>query len=52
MVFDLGGHFLNLSIVNIENGVVEVQSAFSAPELGGQNFDYQMAQYLEKSLKD
>jgi molecular chaperone DnaK (HSP70) len=50
MVFDLGGHFLNLSIVNIENGVVEVQSAFSAPELGGQNFDYQMAQYLEKMI--
>jgi heat shock protein 1/8 len=52
MVFDLGGHFLNLSIVNIENGIVEVQSAFSVPELGGQTFDFRMAQYLEKKIKE
>jgi molecular chaperone DnaK (HSP70) len=52
MVFDLGGHYLNLSIVNIENGVVEVQSAFSVPELGGQTFDFRMAQYLEKIIKE
>ncbi len=52
MVFDLGGHFLNLSIVNIENGIVAVQSAFSVPELGGQTFDFRMAQYLEKIIKE
>jgi molecular chaperone DnaK (HSP70) len=52
MVFDLGGHYLNLSIVNIENGVVEVQSAFSVPELGGQTFDFRMTQYLIKIIKE
>lgn len=51
MVFDLGGHYLNLSVVKIENGDVEVQSAASFSELSGQIFDYRMAEYLEKKIK-
>jgi molecular chaperone DnaK (HSP70) len=51
MIFDLGGHYLNLSIVNIENGIVEVQSAVSYPGLGGQTFDYQIADYFVNKIK-
>ena len=52
MIFDLGGHYLNLSIVNIKNGIIEVQSAASYPNLGGQIFDYRMAEYLENKIKN
>jgi len=52
MIFDLGGHYLNLSIVNIKNGIIEVQSAASYPNLGGQIFDYRMAEYLEDKIKN
>ena len=47
-VFDLGGYYLNLGIISIENGVVEVKATKSHPEMGGQLMDYSMVQYLAR----
>jgi len=52
LVYDLGGYYLNLSIIKIRNGVVEVISARSYPELGGQIYDFRMAEYLLKKIEN
>jgi len=51
LIYDLGGYFLNLSIVRIRNGVVDVISSGSYPELGGQIFDFRMVEYLGDKIE-
>jgi len=50
LIFDLGAYYLNLALVSIEYGVVNVKKSMSFPESGGTIFDRNMVQYLmEKS---
>ena len=46
LVFDLGAFYLNLSLVKIEYGAVEVQAAASHPEMGGKSIDHSMLRHI------
>ncbi len=46
LVYDLGGGTFDVSIVNIEEGVVEVLSSHGDNQLGGDDFDQQIIEYL------
>jgi len=55
LVYDLGGGTFDVSIVKIENGVVEVLSSTGDNHLGGDDFDQKiaaiLADYCEQELK-
>lgn len=46
LVYDLGGGTFDVSVVNIEQGVVEVLSSHGNNHLGGDDFDQKIIQYL------
>ena len=46
LVYDLGGGTFDVSVVNIEAGVVEVLSSHGDNHLGGDDFDQQIIEYL------
>jgi molecular chaperone DnaK (HSP70) len=46
LVYDLGGGTFDVSVVNIEEGVVEVLSSHGDNQLGGDDFDQQIIEYL------
>lgn len=46
LVYDLGGGTFDVSVVNIEAGVVEVLSSHGDNHLGGDDFDQKIIQYL------
>lgn len=46
LVYDLGGGTFDVSVVNIESGVVEVLSSHGDNHLGGDDFDQQIVDYL------
>jgi molecular chaperone DnaK (HSP70) len=46
LVYDLGGGTFDVSVVNIEEGVVEVLSSHGDNHLGGDDFDQQIIEYL------
>lgn len=46
MVFDLGGGTFDVSIVNIEGGVVEVLASTGDNHLGGDDFDHKILEHL------
>ena len=52
LIYDLGGYYLNVSIFKITNGIIEVISACSYPELGGQIFDCRMVEHLVTIIKN
>lgn len=55
LIYDLGGGTFDVSIVKIEEGVVEVLSSTGDNHLGGDDFDQKivtrLAEYAEKELK-
>ncbi len=51
LVYDLGGGTFDVSIVNIEEGVVEVLSSHGDNQLGGDDFDQQIIDYLLDHLQ-
>jgi molecular chaperone DnaK (HSP70) len=51
LVYDLGGGTFDVSVVNIEAGVVEVLSSHGDNHLGGDDFDQQIIEYLLDHLK-
>ena len=51
MVFDLGGGTLDVSIIEIGNGVIEVLSTFGDNFLGGDDFDKALAMYIVEEFK-
>ncbi len=51
MVFDLGGGTLDVSIIEIGNGVIEVLSTSGDNYLGGDDFDRCLAQYIIDEFK-
>ncbi|MBF0211670.1 MAG: Hsp70 family protein [Desulfamplus sp.] len=52
MVYDLGGGTFDVSIVRIEDGVVEVLASTGDNHLGGDDFDYEIEKILIAHLKD
>ncbi len=51
LVYDLGGGTFDVSIVNIEAGVVEVLSSHGNNHLGGDDFDQKIIEYLLNHLQ-
>lgn len=45
-VYDLGGGTFDVSIIELDNGVVEVRSSHGNTELGGDDFDQRLVDYL------
>ncbi|TYT73985.1 Hsp70 family protein [Desulfobotulus mexicanus] len=52
LVFDLGGGTFDVSVVHIENGVVEVMASTGDNFLGGDDFDRKLAAHLAEVLKE
>lgn len=52
LVYDLGGGTFDVSVVNIEHGVVEVLSSHGDNQLGGDDFDQQIVHYLLDYLQN
>jgi len=51
LVYDLGGGTFDVSVVNIEAGVVEVLSSHGDNQLGGDDFDQQIINHLVNHLQ-
>jgi len=51
LVYDLGGGTFDVSVVNIESGVVEVLSSHGDNHLGGDDFDQKIINYLLDHLQ-
>ncbi len=52
LVYDLGGGTFDVSVVNIENDVVEVVSSHGNNHLGGDDFDQKIIDFLIDHLKE
>jgi len=52
LVYDLGGGTFDVSVVNIEAGVVEVLSSHGDNQLGGDDFDEQIINHLVEHLQE
>ena len=52
LVFDLGGGTLDVSILEVGEGVVEVLATSGDTKLGGDDFDEKIVQWLVKGFKD
>jgi molecular chaperone DnaK len=51
LVYDLGGGTFDVSIVQMEDGVVEVLSSHGDTQLGGDDFDQLLAEHLMKRFE-
>ena len=45
LIFDLGGGFLDIAVLNIEEGFIEAVSVVGNDELGGKDFDVRLVEY-------
>lgn len=52
LVFDLGGGTFDVSILEMENGVFEVRATGGDPQLGGDDFDQCIVQWLVAQVPD
>jgi len=52
LVYDLGGGTFDVSVVRIENNVVEVLSSHGDNHLGGDDFDQKIIEHILAHLKD
>ncbi len=46
LVYDLGGGTFDVSLVNVENGVVEVKASHGDTQLGGDDFDHLLMEWV------
>src|SRR6476620_4395012 len=51
LVYDLGGGTFDVSVVRIEEGVVEVISSHGNNHLGGDDFDHKIVEHVLEHLK-
>ena len=51
MVYDLGGGTFDVSIIEIEDGIIEVMATCGDNHLGGDDFDKKIADYLIEEFK-
>jgi molecular chaperone DnaK len=52
LVFDLGGGTFDVSVLEMENGVYEVRATGGDPQLGGDDFDARIVQWLVAQVPD
>ncbi len=52
LVFDLGGGTFDVSILEVQSGVFEVKATGGDPQLGGEDFDNQIVQWLLAQVPD
>ncbi len=52
LVYDLGGGTFDVSVVQIQHGVVEVIASHGDNHLGGDDFDREIVEYLVEHLKE
>ncbi len=52
LVFDLGGGTFDVSVLEMENGVYEVKATGGDPQLGGDDFDARIVQWLVAQVPD
>jgi molecular chaperone DnaK (HSP70) len=52
LVYDLGGGTFDVSVVNVESGVVEVLSSHGDNHLGGDDFDEQIINHIVDHLQE
>ncbi|MDQ3263096.1 MAG: Hsp70 family protein [Myxococcota bacterium] len=52
LVFDLGGGTFDVSILEVQNGVFEVKATGGDPQLGGEDFDNRIVQWLLAQIPD
>ncbi|MDM8567378.1 Hsp70 family protein [Candidatus Halobeggiatoa sp. HSG11] len=52
LVYDLGGGTFDVSVVNIEDDVVEVVASHGNNKLGGDDFDQKIAEYIVKHIQE
>ncbi|HEX2957421.1 MAG TPA: Hsp70 family protein [Chitinispirillaceae bacterium] len=52
LVYDLGGGTFDVSLVSVENGIVEVKSSHGDTLLGGDDFDNLIIEHLLKHIKE
>merc|ERR1711862_504237 len=50
LVFDLGGGTFDVSLLNIDEGVFEVEATHGDTHLGGEDFDQRIMQYFIKKI--
>lgn len=51
LVYDLGGGTFDVSVVNVQAGVVEVLSSHGDNHLGGDDFDQQIINYIQEHIQ-
>jgi len=51
LVFDLGGGTLDVSILGIDSGILEVMATNGDTHLGGEDFDTQLVRHLLRAIK-
>lgn len=51
LVYDLGGGTFDVSVVNIEDGVVEVLASHGNNHLGGDDFDHKLLEHLLEHIQ-
>ena len=52
LVYDLGGGTFDVSLVVVENGVVEVKSSHGDTRLGGDDFDHLLMDYVAEKCRE
>lgn len=52
LVYDLGGGTFDVSLVVVENGIVEVKASHGDTHLGGDDFDRLLIDYVAKRFKE
>jgi molecular chaperone DnaK len=52
VVYDLGGGTFDVSIVNIQQGIVEVMASHGNNQLGGDDFDQMLADHIADRVKE
>ena len=51
LIFDFGAGFLSVSVISIENLIIEVQSVGGLSHLGGEDFDNKLIEYCLNEFK-
>ena len=52
MIYDLGGGTFDVSVVRMEDGVIEVVASHGNNHLGGDDFDHKIVEYIIEHLKN
>jgi len=51
MIFDLGGGKTDVSLISIEDSIIDVQSIANSANIGGEDFDERMARHFAEKFK-